>query len=150
RSGWAKLFAHQAYVDKDQERFRLLIDEYQSQQRINTPEKFKRLVSEQESYQLLEKILRWFATKKDTKAVSNPQATQPWIKDVLSSTLASFKQGAVGILGSSKQLLPSFSSRSYSSSSSSTCSPSPSNSTAPTSVAGSSSSRSDSLDSSSR
>ncbi|KAI7956768.1 hypothetical protein MJO28_003863 [Puccinia striiformis f. sp. tritici] len=149
RSGWAKLFAHQAYVDKDQERFQLLIDEYHSQQRINTPEKFKKILSEQESYQLLDKIFRWFATKKEIKVVPNPQATQPWIKDVLSSTLASFKQGAAGILGSSKQLLPSFSSRSYTSSSSSASSPSPSASTAPTSVAGSSSSRSDSVDSSS-
>ncbi|KAH9444347.1 hypothetical protein Pst134EA_032222 [Puccinia striiformis f. sp. tritici] len=41
-------FSHQAHVDKDQQRFQLLIDEYNSQQRINTPEKFKTIVSEQE------------------------------------------------------------------------------------------------------
>ncbi|KNF00778.1 hypothetical protein PSTG_05918 [Puccinia striiformis f. sp. tritici PST-78] len=150
RSGWAKLFAHQAYVDKDQQRFQLLIDEYNSQQRINTPEKFKTIVSENESYQLLEKIFRWFATTKPVKQAPPSSSVRPWIKDVLSSTLASFRTGAAGILGSSKQLLPSFSPRSDGSSSSSTCASSPSASTPPTSVAGSSSSRSDSLDSSSR
>ncbi|KAH9470250.1 hypothetical protein Pst134EA_007516 [Puccinia striiformis f. sp. tritici] len=150
RSGWAKLFAHQTHVDKDQERFQLLIDEYQSQQRINTPEKFKTLLSEQESYQLLDKIFRWFATTKPVKQAPPTSSVRPWIKDVLSSTLASFRTGAAGILGSSKQLLPSFSARSDGSSSSSTCASSPSASTPPTSVAGSSSSRSDSLDSSSR
>ncbi|KAI9616835.1 hypothetical protein H4Q26_010469 [Puccinia striiformis f. sp. tritici PST-130] len=128
RSGWAKLFAHQAYVDKDQQRFQLLIDEYNSQQRINTPEKFKTI---------------------PVKQAPPSSSVRPWIKDVLSSTLASFRTGAAGILGSSKQLLPSFSPRSDGSSSSSTCASSPSASTAPTSVAGSSSSRSDSVDSSS-
>ncbi|KAI7964026.1 hypothetical protein MJO29_004453 [Puccinia striiformis f. sp. tritici] len=149
RSGWAKLFAHQAFVDKDQARFQLLIDEYQSQQRINTPEKFKIIVSEQESYQLLEKIIRWFATTKPVKQAPPSSSVRPWIKDVLSSTLASFRTGAAGILGSSKQLLPSFSSRSDDSSSSLTCASSPSAFTPPTSVAGSSISRSDSQDSSS-
>ncbi|KAH9443393.1 hypothetical protein Pst134EA_031295 [Puccinia striiformis f. sp. tritici] len=128
-------FAHQAHVDKDQERFQLLIDEYQSQQ---------------QSYQLLDKIFRWFATTKPVKQAPPTSSVRPWIKDVLSSTLASFRTGAAGILGSSKQLLPSFSARSDGSSSSSTCASSPSASTPPTSVAGSSSSRSDSVDSSSR
>ncbi|WAR53736.1 hypothetical protein PtB15_3B245 [Puccinia triticina] len=156
RSGWAKLYALKPDVNKNQEKLQSLIDEYQSLKRLNTPEEFKKIVAAHETYQLLEKIFKWFATTKETKAaLSTPKAVKPWIKDVLSSTLSSLKQGASGVLDSSKQLLPSFSSRGTTpsstassshtaSSSNSTASSPPTASTASTSVASSSSDRSDS------
>ncbi|WAQ82909.1 hypothetical protein PtA15_3A274 [Puccinia triticina] len=149
RSGWAKLYALKPDVNKNQEKLQSLIDEYQSLKRLNTPEEFKKIVAAHETYQLLEKIFKWFATTKETKAaLSTPKAVKPWIKDVLSSTLSSLKQGATGVLDSSKQLLPSFSSRGTTPSSTTTSSPTASSphtaSTAPTSVASSSSDRSDS------
>ncbi|KNZ53244.1 uncharacterized protein VP01_32g25 [Puccinia sorghi] len=147
RSGWSKLYALKGQVDKDQEKFQLLIEEYESLKRLKSPEEFKKIVAQQEAFQLLDKILRWFATKKESTPAPTA-AVRPWIKDVLSSTLNSFKQGAAGVFDSTKQLLPSFSPRS-SPASSSMASSSSGPSTAPSSVSSSRSERSDSLDASS-
>ncbi|KAA1139153.1 hypothetical protein PGTUg99_036768 [Puccinia graminis f. sp. tritici] len=150
RSGWSKLYAHKM-VAKNQEKFQNLIDEYQSVKRVNSAEEFQKIVAGHEGYQLLDKIFRWFATDKAAaKRPPKPNAVRPWVREVLATSLASFRQGAAGILDSSKQLLPTFSPKTASSSSTASTSPSTSSSasttasssrtasTAPTSVAGSS------------
>ncbi|KAA1110784.1 hypothetical protein PGT21_031644 [Puccinia graminis f. sp. tritici] len=150
RSGWSKLYALKTHVDKDQEKLQLLIDEYQSLKRLKAPEEFKKLVAEHETYQLLDKIFRWFATTKEGKAPLHRKPVKPWIKEVLSSALSSFRQGAAGVLDSSKQRLPTLSAKTAGSSSTTSSSPTANSSastsdsssrtasTAPTSVAGSS------------
>ncbi|OAV92158.1 hypothetical protein PTTG_27730 [Puccinia triticina 1-1 BBBD Race 1] len=155
RSGWAKLYALKPDVNKNQEKLQAIIDEYQALQRLNTPEEFQKIVAANEPYKLLNKIFAWFATTKPAKPAAPTSNVRPWVKEVLTNTLASFRQGAAGILDSSKQLLPSFSSRGTTpgsttsssptaSSSNSTASSPPTASTAPTSVASSPSDRSDS------
>ncbi|PLW13581.1 hypothetical protein PCANC_19223 [Puccinia coronata f. sp. avenae] len=146
RSGWSTLNTLKGQIDKDREKFQLLIEEYQSLKRLKSPEEFKKIVAEQESFQLLEGIFRWFATKKEpTRA---PKAVKPWIKDVLTSTLNSLRQGASGLLDSSMQLLPSLSPRSDTSIPTTTSSPVTSSSrcltasTVPPSLCSSSSDRS--------
>ncbi|KAA1075944.1 hypothetical protein PGT21_030561 [Puccinia graminis f. sp. tritici] len=150
RSGWSKLYAHKM-VSKNHEKFQLLIHEYQSVKRVNSAEEFQKIVARHEGYQLLDKIFRWFATDKAAaKRPPKPNAVQPWVREVIATTLASFRQGAAGILDSSKQLLPNFSTKSANSRSTASTSPSTSGSasttasssrtasTAPTSVSGSS------------
>ncbi|EFP79919.2 uncharacterized protein PGTG_05144 [Puccinia graminis f. sp. tritici CRL 75-36-700-3] len=136
RSGWSKLYALKTHVDKDQEKLQLLIDEYQSLKRLKAPEEFKKLVAEHETYQLLDKIFRWFATTKEGKAHCTGNL--------------SFRQGAARVLDSSKQRLPTLSAKTAGSSSTTSSSPTANSSastsdsssrtasTAPTSVAGSS------------
>ncbi|PLW40785.1 hypothetical protein PCANC_13529 [Puccinia coronata f. sp. avenae] len=148
RSDWTKLYGLKGQVDKNREKLQLIIEEYQSLKRLMSPEDFAKIVAERQTFQYLVKIFRWFATGPPAKKPVPTSSVRPWVREVLSNTLASFRQGAAGLLDSSKQLLPSFSPRSTSPSSTSASSPTATSpecttaSTVPSSLCGSSSDRS--------
>ncbi|MBW0519277.1 hypothetical protein O181_058992 [Austropuccinia psidii MF-1] len=105
RSGWAKLYAHKTLVQKDQAKLKLLLEEFHSVKRLNNPTKARELIASVESYQMVDKILKWFETGPKTRKKQESSNVRPWIKNVISNTLTSFRQGAAGIMDSSKQLV---------------------------------------------
>ncbi|MBW0530680.1 hypothetical protein O181_070395 [Austropuccinia psidii MF-1] len=105
RSGWAKLYAHKTLVQKDQAKLKLLLEEFHSIKRLNSPTRAKEIIASVESYQMVDKILKWFETGPKTKKKQESSNVRPWIKTVISNTLTSFRQGAAGIMDSSKQLV---------------------------------------------
>ncbi|KAH9824958.1 TALE-type homeodomain protein [Melampsora americana] len=102
RSGWSKLFTNKLYANKDRQKLESYFSEYELIRKLHGT-KAGSVISSDDGFKLIEKVLKWFRVKKprDTAASACPipsvseetsnGSVSPWVKDVLFSTLASLR-----------------------------------------------------------